>query len=236
MQRRKKLDVICDLRAQLLRVAPTVGDRIPSERALAAMMGCSRETLRAALDVLEAENMLWRHVGQGTFRGRRPDIAPLRDNFVIEGSTVADIMHARLLMEPVIAAEAARLATADDIRHLQDCVAQCRRGKDSFACEQADSRFHAAVAQVARNTVLSALLGYLSDYRRRSVWQREWDRSYRKVGVAEFTQDHSDQHAAIVDAIAAADENGARSAMHRHLKTIVVVLSAGGEGLNCKDG
>jgi DNA-binding FadR family transcriptional regulator len=227
VQRRRKLEVVADLRAQLAVIAPTVGDRIPSERALAARMGCSRETLRAALDVLEAENMLWRHVGQGTFRGRRPETALLRDSLIIEGSTVADIMRARLLMEPVIAAEAARLATPDDIRHLRDCVQQCRQGRDSFACEQADSRFHAAVAQVAHNTVLSALLGYLSDFRRRSVWQREWDRSYRKVGVAEFTHDHSDQHAAIVDAIAEADENDARTAMQKHLKTIAVVLAAG---------
>jgi len=226
VQRRGKLDVISDLRAQIPVIAPTVGDRLPAERALAKRMDCSRETLRAALDVLEGESLLWRHVGQGTFRGRRPETAPLRDNFVIEGSTVADVMRARLLMEPVIAAEAARLATGDDIRHLRDCVQQCRQGRDSFACELADSRFHAAVAQVARNTVLSALLGYLSDYRRRSVWQREWDRSYRKVGVAEFTQDHSDQHAAIVDAIADADENGARYAMQHHLKTIAGLLTA----------
>jgi len=229
-QRRSKADVVADLRAELARVAPTIGDRIPSERALAATLGCSRETLRAALETLEGENLLWRRVGQGTFRGHRLDVAPMRDTLAIEANSVADIMRARMLIEPVIAAEAARLANADNIHHLRACVKHCRQGRDSFACEQADSRFHAVVAQVANNTVLSAVLAYLSDIRRRSVWQREWDRSYRRVGVAEFTQDHSDQHAVIVDAIARADADGARDAMQSHLEIIAVVLRKGTDG------
>lgn len=223
-KRRTREQIVADLRAELPRIAPTVGDRLPPERRLAGMLGCSRETLRAALDTLEAENLLWRHVGQGTFIGRRPEVPALGDTVAIQASSVAEVMRARLLIEPVIAAEAARLASPEDIEILRACVKQCRQGRDSFVCEQADSRFHTAVAQVARNTVLLAVLGYLSDFRRRSIWQREWDRSYRRVGVEEFTRDHSDQHATIVDAIAAGDGHAARSAMQTHLETIAVVL------------
>jgi DNA-binding FadR family transcriptional regulator len=218
---------IVALRRTLDQTAPTVGDRIAPERQLVQLLGCSRETVRRALGVLEQEGLLWRHVGQGTFRGRRPDVAPLRDQVHIEVSSVHDVMRARLLIEPVIAAEAARRAVPSDIDHLRRCLVACRTGKDSFACEQADRQFHAAIAQVAGNTVLSAVLRYLSDIRRRAVWQREWDLSYRRVGVREFTGDHSDQHQTIVDAVAAAQDTAAAAAMHAHLETIAVVLNHG---------
>ena len=208
-------------------IAPTIGDRLPAERALAATLGCSRETLRAALDVLEAEGVLWRHVGQGTFRGRRPSAPPYRERLTIETGSVHELMRARLLVEPAIAGEAALLATPEDVRHLRSCVGRCRSGIDSPACEQADSAFHAAIAAVAGNAVLQAILRYLSDARRRALWQREWDRTYRRVGVAEFRGVHSDQHARIVDAIGNRDRGSAESAMRAHLETISAVLELG---------
>ena len=60
------------MRALIETEAPHPGDRLPTERALAALLGCSRQTVRAALGRLEAEGEIWRRVGQGTFRGRAP--------------------------------------------------------------------------------------------------------------------------------------------------------------------
>ena len=220
MARRSRVSVLAALRSSLDRIAPSVGDRLPDERTLARMLGCSRETARTALATLESENLVWRHVGQGTFRGARPASAPVRDRLLVEASSAEELMRARFLVEPVIAGEAARRATDSDIRHLRSCVRQCREGVDSFACESADSLFHTSIAKVAGNPVLLAVLTYLSDARRRVRWQREWDRTYRRVGVAEFRGAHSDQHERIVDAVANRDERGAEGAMRAHLQEI----------------
>lgn len=103
------------LRRLLAELAPDAGDRLPAERMLAMRLGCSRETLRKGLATLEREGEIWRHVGQGTFRGARPRHLPVRDMLLVEGATPPDLMRARILLEPQVAAEAARRAEAPDI-------------------------------------------------------------------------------------------------------------------------
>jgi GntR family transcriptional regulator len=49
-----------------------VGDKIPTEHALAASFGVSRETVRGAIRELEADGLLTRRAGAGTFVARRP--------------------------------------------------------------------------------------------------------------------------------------------------------------------
>lgn len=212
------------LRTLLDEVAPAQGDRAPPERTLAERVGCSRETIRSALRTLELEGEIWRQQGKGTFRGRASVGHPVRDSILVEATKPVDVMEARLLLEPPIAATAALRRTSEDLDLLRRRVEAGRKATDRSSCEQADDAFHRTVAQVARNPVLIAFLRYLSGARRRSDWQREWDRTYRRIGVAEFTGRHSDQHAAVVDAIAEGDERRAEQAMRRHLIEIAVAM------------
>ena len=193
--------VLAELREALEKLAPVAGDRLPPERELCMLLECSRETLRGCYTTLETEGELWRHVGQGTFRGHRPIHMPIRDTVLVEGATPPDLMSARLLLEPQVAAEAALKADASDIIHLRNKVALGRAAQDRAACEQADDAFHRAVAETSRNPVLVGFLIYLSGARRRIAWQREWDRTYRSIAPDEFQTLHSDLHDAVVDAI-----------------------------------
>lgn len=220
-------EIETQLIAALDQLAPELGDRLPPERALARKLGCSRETLRRALARLERAGELWRHVGQGTFRGPRPRSLPLRDTLLIEGATPQDLLSARLILEPQIAAAAADRAGPDDIAALRAAVANGRKARDRAACEAADDAFHRAVAQVSDNAVLIGVLRFFSGARRRAAWQRDWDRTYRRIGASEFRTLHSDQHEAIVDAIANRNAFAARSAMSAHLQTIVAAMKGG---------
>ncbi|WP_370207081.1 FadR/GntR family transcriptional regulator, partial [Pararhodobacter marinus] len=185
--------------------APASGDRLPPERVLKDLVGCSRETLRGALAALEARGEIWRHVGQGTFRGRAPLGRPVKDTLLLEATTPADLMDARRLLEPQVATAAALRRATEDISLLRQSVANGRAARNRAECERADDAFHQSIAQVARNPLLIALLRHFSSARCRAVWQREWDRTYRRVGVEEFTRVHGDHHEQVVDAIAAGD-------------------------------
>ena len=86
------------------------GSRLPPERELALRCGVGRSALRKALARLEAEGVVWRHVGRGTFLGGPPD--PTTSQFSsLSSAGPKDVMEARLMFEPVIAAAAARSAT-----------------------------------------------------------------------------------------------------------------------------
>nr|WP_245760328.1 FCD domain-containing protein [Roseivivax halotolerans] len=203
-------------------LAPAAGDRLPPERVLKDLVGCSRETLRAALAALEAEGEVWRHVGQGTFRGRFPLGRPVKDTLLVEATSPADLMDARRLLEPQVAAAAAMRRIPDDIDLLRRRIAEGRAARDRAACERADDAFHQSIAQVARNPLLIALLRHFSNARCRAVWQREWDRTYRRVGVEEFTEVHCDHHAQVVDAIAQGDSITAHRVMAHHLEVVSI--------------
>ena len=225
----RKAEALMRLRDYINAVAPFVGDKLPAERQLATDIRCSRETLRAGLAVLQAEGELWRHVGQGTFRGSRPIGKPVRDIILLEATTPMDLMEARVLLEPPVSATAALRRADDDIVLLNQRVDACQKAQDRSACERADDAFHQTIAHVARNPVLIALLRYFSGARYRPVWQREWDRTYRRLGVTEFTRTHSEQHRVIVSAIADRDANAAQIAMATHLETVSKAMLVAGD-------
>ncbi|NDW07933.1 FCD domain-containing protein [Jiella sp. 40Bstr34] len=198
--------------------------RLESERALAERIGCSRETLRKAIRVLELEGRVWRHVGQGTFLGPRPAHEPIPPMVLVETASPADIIDARLLLEPGIAATAAQKATHQDLTLLRELVGRTMRAADWQAYEVADNAFHKAIARSSGNPVAIAFLDILSSVRSRVRWQREHNLTFRRDRKKEYTEQQSRMHGAIIDAIEARDPEGARQAMNDHLCAIRKVM------------
>ncbi len=217
------------LRRYLLESDCRPQDRLPPERLLAPLLGMGRTTLRACLEVLEAEGLVWRHVGQGTFYGPRPIHEPVRTSLLVTMTSAWDLMNARLTIEPGIAAAAAQSATPAQIAALRSCIGEGRTASDLYACERADNKFHAALARVTGNPVLISFLDFVSGARNRAPWQREWGQTYRRIGADEFRGEHSDQHEAIVDAVASHDAEQARIAMADHLATIQTAMQSASE-------
>lgn len=133
------------------------------------------------------------------------------------GNTSKGLAHARRLLEPQVAAAAAARRVKDDITLLRKRVAEGREARD-----RADDAFHQSIAQVARNPLLIAFLRHYSSARCRAVWQREWDRTCRRLSVEEFTRVHGDHHEQVVDAIAAVDGTAAHHAMAHHLEAVSI--------------
>lgn len=203
--------------------------RLEPERLLARRLGCSRETLRTALAALEAEGLVWRHVGQGTFLGPRPAQRTANSAVLLEMASAAEVIEARLVVEPPIAGAAALVAGPAEVARLRKLAVESGAAPDFPSFERVDMVFHGAIARATGNPLLIAALDMLSAARGRARWQREHAAASRRVREREFAARSGRMHMAIVDAIEAGDAGLARRAMHDHLATIRALMHGAAE-------
>src|SRR5262245_41649326 len=103
----------------------TDGGRLPPERRLTQVLGVKRGPLRNLLAEFEAEGLIWRHVGRGTFAGRRPANADIDLKLVCESSSPTELLEARIAVEPQLAGFAATRASAIEIAELDQMARKC---------------------------------------------------------------------------------------------------------------
>lgn len=204
---------LTQLRAYLVQSDLPGNAKLPPERELVEILGVSRGDLRKALAVLEGEGELWRHVGKGTFVGARP-VDELSTVATISAKTnPAEVMRTRLLIEPVIAREAALNATAEDIAEMRTCLKGAREARTWRFYENWDNRLHRTIAQSTHNVLMLAMFDTLNTVRRAVVWGR-----LRPPGDRPEPDHHSfAQHDALVSAIEDRDLRVAEFAMRTHL-------------------
>ena len=208
--------VVTQLRAYLAQGELPDDGRLPPERELSAALGVSRTELRKALDVLEAEGQLWRHVGKGTFMGSRPLDTFADITALARRSNPTEVMRARLVIEPEIARAAAFTATPAAISEMRLCLARSRQAETWRQYEGWDTRLHRTIAEATQNSLLLGLFDTLNAVRRAVTWGR-----LRTAPVRPLPSHHSFiEHDALVDAIEHRDMSGAATAMRTHLQSV----------------
>lgn len=143
-----------------------LGDRLPSERELAATMGISRPTLREAVRVLTAAGVLEVRAGRGGGMFVISELVPadlLRERTALRVSEVSGVLEARRLLEPRVAQLAGLRATAEDFEAMQRTIdLQRQLGPEEYErFNQLDLRFHMTIARATRNTTIVSLMRFL---------------------------------------------------------------------------
>ena len=210
------LGALTQIRAYLAREHLPANTKLPAEREFGEILGVSRGDLRKALAILEREGDVWRHVGKGTFVGSKPaeDLIPVAA--IAERTSPDEVMRTRILLEPVIAREAALNATPDDIHEMRKCLGESRRARSWRHYENWDNSLHTTIAKAARNQLLFALFDAMNTVRRTVVWGR-----LRPTIVKPPRNHHSFvEHEIIVTAIEERDMNTAAGAMSNHLISV----------------
>lgn len=193
------------------------GDRLPSERDLMVRLGMTRTALRKALDSLERDGRIWRHVGKGTFVASQSGAArPGRLAELSAQVSPIDMMRARLSLEPAIAREAAVGASQEAVRKVLEARDRAFEAPDWDSYEAADDFLHRTIAEATGNILLLELFDQLNQVRRAVAWNSVIRHSTRPP------RDHSsfEQHNRIVDAIAARSPAEAHAAMRDHLASV----------------
>lgn len=146
----------------------SAGDRLPSERELAAAMQISRPTLREAVRVLADAGVLTVRPGSTGGIFVAADYVPielLRSKSDLRLDEVAGVLEARRLIEPRVAQLAAVNAREEDYARLQRIIdsqqALLAQG-DVLAQEdrflQLDTQFHLRIARATGNTTIVSLM------------------------------------------------------------------------------
>lgn len=195
------------------------GDRLPAERELIGQLQMSRGTLRKALDALEREGVIWRHVGKGTFvagHGHSNGFDAGELAGITQQITPVRMMRARLCIEPAIAGEAAVNASQEAIIRIKLAMDRAAHAQSWEDYETQDDLFHRAVAEASDNILLISLFEQLNQVRRAVALSNvvrqterppEWHSSFL-------------EHERIAAAIVARDSKAAYEAMRQHIGSV----------------
>jgi GntR family transcriptional repressor for pyruvate dehydrogenase complex len=156
---KKEHRVTAMLRQMVEESAFKTGDRLPSERELAASFHTSRHTLRSAMRQLEAQGLIQVRTGSGCYvlspEASGNCLPP--PGFLIETHDLQHLFEARYLMEPVIGALAADKASAADINALEGCLTRIGRAIVTAQPDEMDAAhrgFLNRIAACTRNALL----------------------------------------------------------------------------------
>jgi len=201
------------------------GDRLPSERELSQALSVSRSSVREAVRAMESLGLIQARAGEGTFvaspaesRGNDPIIASLLQGW----ATQHKLFEVRRVIEPDLAALAARRATAEQIERLRATLneqeAEILRGGSGV---KQDSAFHFLMAEATGNEALVRIVDSLMDLllkTREESLQHE-ERPARSLK----------QHRAILAAIEARDPRAAERRMRDHIRDVEELVFSKGK-------
>ncbi len=217
-------DVVARLRAFISNSGIESGSRLPPERELMNELDVSRSTLRKALDALERDGVIWRHVGKGTFvaapkekseNGSGDQLAPTTMRLAKQ-LTPFRMMRARLTVEPAIAKEAALNASSDALVKMQLALERSHSASSWELYERQDDLFHRAIAEASDNILLLSVFDQLNAVRRAVAFGNV----VRATTKPNPNHDSFTEHEIIAKAIAERRPADAYTAMRKHLHSV----------------
>lgn len=196
------------------------GDKLPSERELAETLGVSRSSIRDAIRSLELMGMVEPRQGAGTIvREISSDSLanPLANALKRKEELVSELLDFRIMLEPPLAARAAKRVSADEISEMEEILQRQQekqsRGEPAVA---EDAEFHYSIALASGNSVVLKVLDIVMDLLRGT---RE-----RSLQVEGRPQKSLAGHRRILAALKRHDAEAAKAAMRRHIEDVEEIV------------
>src|SRR6266481_2421731 len=148
------------------------GDKLPSERELAELLGVSRSSIRDTIRSLELVGLVEPRQGAGTVVrevSAASFINPLSNALVHKRQLVSELLDFRRMLEPPLAARAATHASAEQIAEMEDILRRQdeKISRGELGVEE-DSAFHYIIALASGNSVVLKVLDVVMDMLRKT--------------------------------------------------------------------
>lgn len=203
------------IRAEIVANRWVLGERLPNEATLSAMLSVSRGTVREAVRMLVAKGYLETRQGSGTYV--RSAVDPVETLLRAKRAGLRDLFEARCALD----VEAARLAA---LRHSPSVIADLQallaeRGNsaetDHAVFVARDLAFHKAVIAASGNCAMIELYAFFSASIQETIEATLGD------GIPE---PDIAAHAAIIDAIATGNPDKADAAVRGFMSPVLATL------------
>jgi len=200
------------IRTEIVNNRWPVGEKLPNEAKLSALLSISRGTVREAVRILVSQGYLETRQGSGTYVQSTADAA--RPLTMARRASLRDQFEARLALD----AEAARLAA---LRQTPSVIADLRArlaargnfdGSDPSGFIARDFAFHKAVVEASQNKVLADMYAFFSTLISETI---------EATLGEDLPEPDMAAHAAIIDAIETGDPDLAEAAVRRFMAPVL---------------
>jgi GntR family transcriptional repressor for pyruvate dehydrogenase complex len=194
------------------------GSKLPSELELCKSFGVSRTAIREALQTLSAKNLITIIKGKGIYvhEMTKTSVTEPLNKYLqqkLDKHFTMDLVHARQVIEPPLAAYAAERRTEEDIETLiADYNTLKEYSGDFHELAKLDMKFHLDLAHASHNKILPVLLEPIIQ----SFMPEVKAFVYETIHTAKDSAIES--HWKVLDCIINQDAKGAYEAMIAHLK------------------
>ena len=196
------------------------GDLLPSQDELARSMGVSRASVREALNRLSTMGFIESRQGVGTFvkSGKSRDASDFISSLILKDHySGKELLEARFIVEPAIAALAAKNASESDIEKIRTVLEamkeEFRTGLRGNFLDR-DRQFHQLIAASSKaGQVLSELLLAIRNLVPGGIYRAFSNSRALAAGAIDY-------HEKILKAIKKRDPMAARKAMEDHIMSV----------------
>ncbi len=210
-----KDQTLAQLKNYILSGQVSLGERLPSERALAETLGVGRYSVREALKVLEAVGLVESRVGEGTFLTTNTGNSfgqILGLSLASWGGTIMEILDARKMIEVEATRAATKRANKEEIAKIKYELDIMATSTDEFPVYfEADMNFHRHIADASHNPIISQFVNNLLDLLSEVLKETQSD-------TLPTQAENTGTHQAIYDAIVDRNSDLAGELMREHIQ------------------
>lgn len=216
------MDAAAELRDTILEKlrsrAWRAGHRIPTERALGEQFGLSRSTVRRVLLEFKRKRLITQTVGSGTYVAEQVHeaLAALAPVGAAQQVSPAELMSARLVLEPALIEMVIGNATPADFARMDECNHHAEAAATPEEFERWDGALHEAIARAAHNNFIAGVFRFMNEVRANN----EWGVLKRRSATPERRLEYQHEHRALVQALKQRDAEQARALCVAHLRHV----------------
>jgi DNA-binding FadR family transcriptional regulator len=212
------------IEADIVRRGWPIGESLGSEHSLQQRFCVSRSVLREAVRLVEHHQVARMRRGpNGGLLICEPDAGPATRAVVIYleylGTTLPDLLNARLVLEPLAASLAAERIDEAGIDRLRAVLRAEEHWRPGLPAPR--DEFHIALAEQSKNPVLQLFIDVLMRLTTRYALQSRTDSASEAVEAIDHM--HND-HSEIVAAVTAGDPARAKTLSERHVEAVTAWL------------